>query len=136
MSNHITASVEFYYKGEKLSATIELDLDQHMQAAGQLPDLYPLFAKALNLDLYSYEYEMMQAEAILFNDAKGLVAEHINERLLDFESFKAAWTEAKTLEKLQEIVQRHLSVEDIHQQPELKNALLEAYLLGKETNIT
>ena len=136
MSNHITASVEFYYKGEKLSTTIELDLDQHMQTTGQLPDLYPLLAKALNLDLYSYEYEMMQAEAILFNDAKGLVEEHINEGLLDFESFKAAWAEAKTLEQLQEIAQRHLSVENIHQQTELKNALLEAYLLGKKNNVS
>jgi hypothetical protein len=133
MSNHITASVEFYYKGEKLSATIELDLDQHMQAAGQLPELYPLLAKALNLDLYSYEYEMMQAEAILFNDAKGLVAEHVNEGLFDFESFKTAWAEAQTLEKLQEIAQRHLSIDDLHQQPDLKNALLEACQLGKDT---
>lgn len=136
MSNHITASVEFYYKGEKLTAAIELDLDQHMQATGQLPNLYPLLAKALNLDLYSYEYEMMQAEAILFNDAKGLVAKHSSEGLFDFESFKAAWAEAQTLEKLQEIAQRHLSVDDIHQQAELKNALLEAYQLGKKTNVS
>lgn len=136
MSNHITASVEFYYKGEKLTAAIELDLDQHMQATGQLPNLYPLLAKALNLDLYSYEYEMMQAEAILFNDAKGLVAKHSSEGLFDFESFKAAWAEAQTLEKLQEIAQRHLSVDNIHQQAELKNALLEAYQLGKKTNVS
>jgi hypothetical protein len=136
MSNHITASVEFYYKGEKLTATIELDLDQHMQAAGQLPNLYPLLAKALNLDLYSYEYEMMQAEAILFNDAKGLVAEHVSEGLFDFESFKAAWSKAKIFEQLQEIAQQNLSIDDIHQQPELKNALLEAYRLGEKTKTT
>ncbi len=136
MSNHITASVEFYYKGEKLAATIELDLDQHMLAAGQLPNLYPLLAKALNLDLYSYEYEMMQAEDIVFNNAKGLAVEHLSEGLFDFDSFDAAWTEAKTLEQLQEIVQRHLSVDNIQQQPDLKNALLEAYQLGKKTNVS
>ncbi len=136
MSNHITASVEFYYKGEKIASSIELDVDPHMQATGRLPDLYPLLARAINLGLYSYEYEMMQAEAIFFSNAKGLVAEHLSEGLLDFGSFETAWAEAQTLEKLQEIVQRHLSVEDIHQQAELKNALLEAYLLGKETNVT
>ena len=70
MSNHITASVEFYFKGEKFTAAIELDLDQHMQNAGKLPALYPLLAKAINLDPYSYEYEMMQAEVIFFNNAK------------------------------------------------------------------
>jgi DNA-binding transcriptional regulator YhcF (GntR family) len=115
MSNHITASVEFYYKGEKLTATIELDLDQHMQAAGQLPNLYPILAKALNLDLYSYEYEMMQSEDIVFNNAKGLAVEHLSEGLFDFESFDAAWTENTLLEKLQEIAQRHLSIDDLHQ---------------------
>ena len=132
MSNHITASVEFYFKGEKLTATIELDLDQHMQAAGQLPNLYPLLAKALNLDPYSYEYEMMQAEDIVFNNAKGLAVEHLSEGLFDFESFDAAWTENTLLEKLQEIAQRHLSIVDLHQQPDLKNALLEACQLGKD----
>ena len=133
MSNHITASVEFYYKGEKLTATIELDLDQHMLAAGQLPNLYPLLAKALNLDPYSYEYEMMQSEDIVFNNAKGLAVEHLSEGLFDFESFGAAWTENTLLEKLQEIAQRHLSIDDLQQQPDLKNALLEACQLGKDT---
>ena len=133
MSNHITASVEFYFKGEKLTASIELDLDQYMQNAGCIPDLYPLLAQAINLDFYSYEYEMMQAEGFIFNNAKGLAIEHLSEGLFDFESFNAAWTEAQTLEKLQEIVQRNLSVDDIQQHPELKNALLEAYRLGKES---
>ncbi len=133
MSNHITASVEFYYKGDKLSATIELDLDQHMQATGQLPELYPLLAKALNLDLYSYEYEMMQAEVIFFNNAKGLVAEHLDEGLLDIAAFETAWIENTLLEKLQEIAQRHLSIDDLQQQPDVKNALLEACQLGKDT---
>ena len=62
MSNYITASVEFYFKGEKHGASIELDMDQHMHASGELPDLYPLLAKAMNIGAYSYEYEMMLAE--------------------------------------------------------------------------
>ena len=133
MSNHITASVEFYFKGEKFTASLELDLDQHMQNAGKLPALYPLLAKAINLDPYSYEYEMMQAEVIFFNNAKGLVAEHLDEGLLDIAAFETAWIENTLLEKLQEIAQRHLSIDDLHQQPDLKNALLEACQLGKDT---
>ena len=132
MSNHVTASVEFYYKGEKISTSIELDLDQHMQAGGQLPDLYPLLAKALNLDIYSYEYEMMQAEKILFSDAKGLVAEHVNDGLFDSEAFASAWSESFVMKQLQQIAKKNLSIEDLQQQPELKNALLEAYNLGKK----
>jgi hypothetical protein len=134
MNNHITAFVEFYFKGEKITAAIELDLDQHMQNAGKLPALYPLLAKAINLDPYSYEYEMMQAEVIFFNNAKGLVAEHLDEGLLDIAAFETAWIENTLLEKLQEIAQRHLSIDDLQQQPDLKNALLEACQLGKNSS--
>jgi hypothetical protein len=133
MSNHITASVEFYFKGEKIVSSIEIDIDSHMQASGQLPDLYPLLAQAINLGFYSYEYEMLQAETILFSKAKGLIAEHVNEGLLDFDAFESAWKENSVIEKLQTIAQQNLSVEDLQQHPELKNALLEAYRLGNQT---
>ena len=130
MSNYITASIEFYFKGQHFTASIELDMNQYMQTTGRLPDLYPLLARAINLDLYSYEYEMMQAEEILYNNAKGLIAEHVNEGSFDFDSFEAEWVEVQMLDKLQDIAQRNLSVDDIRQQPDLKNALLEAYQLG------
>ena len=131
MSNHITASVEFYFKGEKITSSIELDIDPHMHAAGQLPDLYPLLAQAINLGFYSYEYEMMQAEAILYNNAKGLIAEHVEDGLFDFDSFEAAWVEVQILDKLQKIARDTLSIDDLQQHPKIKNALLNAYKLGK-----
>ncbi len=132
MSNCVTVSVEFYFKGEKLSASIKLDLDRHMQTIDKFPDLYPLLARAINLNLYSYEYEMMQTETIIFSQAEGIAAEHINNGILDIEAFEAAWTENQLHEKLQLIARQYLSVDDINQQPELKNALLEAYRLGKQ----
>ena len=134
MSNHITANVEFYYKGEKITASIEIDVDHYLQTAGQLPNLYPLLAQAINLDFYSYEYEMMQAETIFFSNAKGLVAEHVNDGLLNLETLELAWSENSVIEKLQTIARQKFSIDDLQQHPELENALLEAYQLGKETN--
>ncbi len=133
MSNHITASIEFYFKGEKITSSIELDLNPHMEATGELPELYPLLAQAINLDFYSYEYEMMQAEAIVYSNGKGLVADHTNDGSLDFESFKSEWTEAQILNKLQNIAKNTLSINDLQQHTEIKNALLEAYKLGEDT---
>jgi hypothetical protein len=130
MSNHITASIEFYFKGERFNATVELDIDQYMQTTGKLPALYPLLSRSLKLDPYSYEYEMLQAEPILFSEAKGLIAQYVDQGTLDFDAFKIAWAETRTLEKLQDIAQRNMSIDNIEQQPELKNALLEAYQLG------
>ena len=131
MSNQITISVEFYFKGKQHCAAIELDLDQHMRSTGKLPALYPLLAKAIDLDLYSYEYEMMQAETILFNKATGLAAEYTNEGAFNFAAFKEAWTEISILERLELIAQQELSIEDLQQHPKLKSALLKAYRLGE-----
>ena len=133
MSNHLTASVEFYFKGEKITSSIELDIDPHMDASGELPDLYPLLAQAINLGFYSYEYEMMQAETIIYSNARGLIADHVNEGLFNIETFRKTWLENSIIDKLHDIAIKHLPDEDLHHNPELKNALLEAYLLGKET---
>jgi len=131
MSNNITASVEFYFKGVKFADSVEVELDQHMQTAGKTPDFFPLLANAMNIDVYSYEHEMMQAEEILFSHAQGLAADYVNEGVFDSSAFEAAWIENKIHENLQEIAQRELSIDGLHQQPELKTALLEAYRLGE-----
>ena len=132
MSSHITASVEFYFKGEKHSASIELDMDQRMHASGELPDLYPILAKTMNLGAYSYEYEMMLAETIMFSNAKGLIADFVNEGVLDLAAFNEVWSESIIIEKLQDIAKQHLSIDDINQEIDLKNALVAAYRLGKK----
>ncbi len=132
MSNFITASVEFYFKGERYGASIELDMDQHMHASGELPDLYPLLATAMDIGAYSYEYEMMLAETIMFSDAKGLVTDFVSEGILDLAAFNDAWSESIVIEKLQDIAKQYLSIDDINQETNLKNALIAAYRLGEK----
>jgi hypothetical protein len=131
MANHITASVEFYYKGEKLSARVDVDLDQYMQTNGKIPALYPLLAQAIDLDFYSYEYEMMQTEPIIFSDASGLVADYVNDGELDFDAFQTAFNQHAVIERLQVIAREHMGIDDLQQHPDLMNALLEAYQLGE-----
>ena len=132
MSNHITASVEFYFKGERHSAAIELDMDQHMHASGELPDLFPLLAQSMNIGAYSYEYEMMLAETIMFSNAKGLITDFVSEGILDLAAFNVAWSESIVIERLQDIAKQHLSIDDINQETDLKNALIAAYKLGNK----
>lgn len=131
MNNHLTASVKFYFKGQIFSASIELDLDQHMD---RIHDLYPLLAKSINLDLYSYEYEMMQAEIITYSSPHPLVDEHIVEGVLDFVAFEASWHESRQLEICQKIADKYLSINCLQKHPEVNNALLEAYRLGAKTD--
>ena len=130
MNNYINASVEFYFKGNKISASIELDLDQLMQTNGHLPLLYPLLAKTANLDPYSYEYEIMQAEEIRYSNPRGMVEKFVINDSFDIQAFELAWQENNILEKLHKIAASCLGESELARQPELTEALLAAYRLG------
>jgi hypothetical protein len=132
MKNIVTASIEFSFKGKTLSPSITIELDPYLIGGGSLPNLCQMIAKVNNFDMYSYEYEMMQAETILFSDAQGFVAEFITAGNLDITAFEAAWHENKALEKLLTIAETHMNITDFGQHIELKKALLDAYLLGKK----
>ena len=86
----------------------------------------------MDLGPYSYEYEMMLAETIMFSDAKGLITDFVSEGILDLAAFNNAWAESIIIEKLQDIAKQYLSIDDINQQPDLKSALLAAYQQGKK----
>jgi hypothetical protein len=130
MINKVTASVEFYFKGEKIIASLDINLDEFMQEAGELPALHPLLAKANKIGPYSYEYEMLEAEEIQFSLATGLVCDYVSDGCFDIEAFKIAWLEISTIKLLKNIAQRHMSVDNLDNQSDLKNALLEAFQLG------
>ena len=132
MKNIVTATIHFSFKGKELSPSITVELDPYLEGAGSFPNLCSLIAKANNHDLYSYEYEMMQAAEIMYSDAQGLVAEFINEGQLDVGAFEASWNENKALTKLLFIAEEHMNITDFSQHIELKKALLEAYMLGKK----
>ena len=133
MKNIVTASIKFSFKGENHNSSLTLDLNDYMRTSGIFPELHPLIAKENNFDLYSYEYEMMQAEDITFSNAQGLVENFIADGVLDIDDFVAAYLEEKVLEKLVLITERHMMINDLSEHPELKQALLEAYQLGKQS---
>lgn len=134
MKNIVTATIKFSFKGENHNSSLTLDLNDYMRTSGIFPELRPLIAKENNFDLYSYEYEMMQAEEIIFSDAQGLVEKFIENGTLDIDAFVAAYIEDKVLEKLVLITERHMLINNLSEHPELKQALLEAYQLGKQSS--
>lgn len=131
MSNLVTATIVFSFRGKTHKPSLQLDLDQYMQQSGRIPELCPLIARANNFDLYSYEFEMMEAEPIEFSHAEGLVENFITEGVLDIKAFETAWAEQALMHDLEIIAERHLNTGDLTNNPGLKTALLEAYKLGK-----
>lgn len=133
MSNKITASVEFYFKGKAFNPTAELDLDQIMQNFGAIPDLHQHLANLNNIDSYSYEYEMMLAEEIQFSQAQGLATQFLVESVFDLTAFQQHWYEQNILKQLAPILKQQLNIDDIEQNPELKTVLLATYHLAKKS---
>lgn len=131
MKNTVTASIHFSFKGKELSPSLTLELNPYLEGGGTLPNLCSLIAKANNHDLYSYEYEMMQAAEIIYSDAKGLVSQFIVDGQLDSAAFENAWNENKALQKLLIIAEEHMGISNLEQHFELKTALLKAYTLGQ-----
>lgn len=133
MKNIITASVHFSFKGKRHSPSITIELEKYINSTGELPNLCQLIAKKNSFDMYSYEYEMMQSEEIVFTEPSGLVENFITDGKLDIDAFIAAYLEEKVLEKLVLITERHMLINDLSEHPELKQALLEAHQLGKQS---
>jgi len=131
--NTITASVEFYFKGQRYTPSATIELDEALEQTGTLPDFYPLLAARNDIDIYSYHYEVMQMEPIRLTNAQGLVAGFLVDGQLDEAGFKQAWQKRQVIERLDAIARRNLGVEDIEQQPGLKQALLDAYHAGADS---
>ncbi len=134
MTNQITATIEFSFKGQILTPTAILDLDQLMLKHGTIPPLHELIAQRNDIDSYSYEYEMLVAEEIQFSDAKGMAVDFIDDNHFDLLGFEQYWYEQNILAQLNPMIKQKLAIDDIHQHPDLKAIILAAYQLGKQAN--
>lgn len=129
--NSIDAHVEFSFKGESYSLSATIELDDFSAPGASLPSLHAILARKHGIDTYSYLYEVMQEEEIHFDNAQGLAADFLADGDFDLDAFVARRQELKTLDLLQAIATRELGIDDLAQHHALKNALFQAYELGR-----
>jgi hypothetical protein len=133
IKNRIDISITFDFKGERFTPTATIELDDFITLESGLPHFHQILAQRNNIDLMSYQYEIMLEDRIQVSNAKGLVADFVSDGQLDEEAFLQARHELDMFEQLQTIAQTHLAVDDLEKNPALKKALAEAFNLGKET---
>jgi len=131
--NQITASIEFNFKGEYVTASAELNLDELLQKHRTIPPLHQLLATLNNIDSYSYEYEILLSEDVRFSDAKGPVADFLTDGQFDQIAFEQYWHEQALLQQLAPTIKQQLDIDDINQHPALKSVLLAAYQIGSNS---
>lgn len=133
MRNYISISVEFYFKGKKFSPSMVIDLNAYVQSDNDFNSLYPMLANSNNIDLYSYEYEVMLSEELIFSDANGLADTYLEDGKFDLTAFEQALHDESLTDVISKIASDHLSIDDLSSQPDLKAALLEAFKLGRKS---
>jgi len=131
--NQITASIEFNFKGEYVTASAELNLDELLQKHRTIPPLHQLLATLNNIDSYSYEYEILLSEDVRFSDAKGPAADFLTDGQFDQIAFEQYWHEQALLQQLAPTIKQQLDIDDINQHPALKSVLLAAYQIGSNS---
>ncbi len=138
MNNSIVVSTTFSFKGETFKPSVKLDLDAMMKnyhetvQGHELDNIYPLLASSIDLDTYSYAYEIMQASDAVYSDASELAQKHLQDGRFNYSSFYVDWIHHENLTIVARIAQSHLGIDDIQQQPGLRDALLEALEAGKK----
>ncbi len=134
-TNKITVHASFDYKGKTYSPSITLDLDAIIAVHSPLPDLHQQIAKENNIDAYSYEYEMLIGEPLIFSNPQGDAAQFTSpEGQFDWQAFSQYWHHQQALSQLQTEIQTVLSAEDANRKALLEHALLAAYTLGKSAS--
>jgi len=128
--NHVEASVEFYFKGQRFTPAAIIHLDECMRHEEPIEYIYKMLAAENAIGGYSHEFDVMIMEELTFDHATGLATGFVSDGKIDLEGFRKAWLEESTLKVLQPIASKYLAIDNLEDHPDIKAALLAAYQAG------
>ncbi len=130
MKNYLTVQITFSYQGVTYKPSSRIDLDRFLEKGEAIPEFYQIVAKENDIDLYSYQYEVMQVGQCQYLEATGLAEEFCSEDHFDIAAFEARWKQLNIEQKLAEIALKQMNIIDLDENKPLRQALLQAYQLG------
>ena len=130
MINSVRVTILFSFKGKNFKPSSVIDLDRYLESDEALPEFFQIVARENNIDRYSYEFEVMEMGTVQFSEATGLAEQFCETDKFDAEGFQRAWEIKSVEKKLSRIARQHLSIDDLDHHQDLKEALLQSYLLG------
>lgn len=133
VKNCIDVHVELSFKGEDYSFTSTIDLDKLLSHYDAIPSFHEILAKEHGVDTYSYLYEVMLETDIEFRNAVGIAADYMIDGKFELARMESDWQSLRILTQLRPIAERLLSITDLDNHESLKNALVQAYQLGQNS---
>ena len=134
MDNSIEARIDFSFKGEDYELRSVIDLDKLLEQYDSMPSIYEILAHAHGIDTYSYLYEVMLAADIEFADALGFANDLIVDGEFDQHALEDNWQNLRILTLLRPVASSILGIANLEQHETIKNALIQAYLLGSNNS--
>ena len=132
MKNRLRVTATFSFRGETFHPEIVLDLDRFLAEGGQLEEIYPRLAAANGIGSYSYEYEMLKAVPLHFDQPEGVVGEYLHNGRLDLEGLRGALQRQSQLDALEAIAREKMGIGSLQELPGLAETLLAAYEAGQK----
>jgi hypothetical protein len=131
VKSELEVFVRFDFRGKSLSPQVTVDLDLQMEQQGHLSDFKLMLARENGIDLYSYEFEVMESLPIVVRRATGLAEQFSLQGVFDAEGFEARWRVLKEQQQIEAVALEYLDRETLEQNPQWQAALLAVYQLGK-----
>ncbi len=132
MKNTIKITIPFSFKGVEHSPSSVIDLDIFILGEQSLNNAYQLVANENKIDNFSYEYEVLESSKKIFSDPTGFAVGFLSDDSFDLTGYKKQVSEYVTIDKVQGIALEFLNIDNLENHQDVKQALLEAYKLGKE----
>ena len=129
--NQVTASISFDYKGQNFLLKNQINIDNIISHDDFFNSVYVFIAQENNIDLYSYQFEIMIDQNIVFSNEKGCATGCVINGDLDINMLRDKYQISEYLSKIDSIIRKNIPQEK--RSKEVKKAMIEAYLLGKKS---
>lgn len=133
-SGKLNAQIDTSFKGENLSLKGILDLNKLRYDPEEPIKVHHHVATQNNIDQYSYLYEMLEMEPVLYTSDDPIIQQCIHQdgRQFDWECYEQKRRQHLAEQEITPLLNKYFTEQEQTEHPNLKVALQEAYLLGQQ----
>ena len=128
MKKSVLASLQFSFKGEVIEACAFIDLDVCLRQPEPVYYIYHAIAAENSIGLHTSEFDVMIMAPVEFSQPTVFAPNALKDGKLDFGAPPKAWEEERIAGVLQPMAKKHLSIDKLSEHPDLRAALIAAYL--------
>jgi hypothetical protein len=132
VTHSLLASLSFDYQGKSYTLQSVINIENIISHEDFYQSIYLQLAQEHDIDLYSYQLEIMMDQTIQFSQAKGCAEGCIDNQSLDLVLLRQRYEQVFCLEQIEVVTAKHLNSSEMTEG--VKKALIEAYQLGRASS--